>query len=340
MIIDADQQKVTVSGCVDSTILIKKLVNGGKYAELWTQKTNQGQKQKNCIKDDKNNKSQNQNQTFMKGLEALNNKQKFPAFSSEEDDDDDYFDDEEDEEDELRFLREKANRLNVLKQQQTLALNNAKNGVGAITTNPNNLKMNNKVGNGNAGKKVMNQPNQNMGIDQNTLAALKMKNAHLGIGGDFNAGEAKRANDLSTMMNLASLGANSNGLPSGFQVQPNNDFQSMANSRGIPTSVYASGQYPSNPSSMMRNMNGYNQPSPMMNMDTNMTRQGMQRQPQMMYNRSPFVPPSTGYCHNYNPCPVPCSACPEVNYYGENSNSTVASAHMGSDENMSSCSIM
>ncbi|RVW53347.1 Heavy metal-associated isoprenylated plant protein 32 [Vitis vinifera] len=34
-IIDADQGKVTVSGCVDPATLIKKLVKSGKHAELW-----------------------------------------------------------------------------------------------------------------------------------------------------------------------------------------------------------------------------------------------------------------------------------------------------------------
>ena len=150
--IDAEQQKVTVSGSVDAPTLIKKLVRAGKYAEVWSQKTNQNQKQKNnCIKYDKNNKGQKQG--LMKGLEAFKNQQKFPIFGSEEDDD--YFDEDEledEEEEELRFIREKANQLNLLRHQ-AIEANNAKKGMGAIAAAvANNGKMNNNnVGNGKAG---------------------------------------------------------------------------------------------------------------------------------------------------------------------------------------------
>ncbi|KAK3012569.1 hypothetical protein RJ639_009718, partial [Escallonia herrerae] len=52
--IDAEQQMVTVSGCVDSAILIKKLVKSGKYAELWSPspKQNQNQEVDNRIDND------------------------------------------------------------------------------------------------------------------------------------------------------------------------------------------------------------------------------------------------------------------------------------------------
>lgn len=355
--IDSDQQKVTVSGCVDSATLIKKLVRAGKHAELWSQKANQSQKQKNnnCIKDDKNNKGQKQG--LIKGLEAFKNQHKFSSFSSEEDDD--YFDDDEedDEEDELQFLREKANQLGLLRQQQAINANNAKKGVGAISAAPNNSKINNNVGNGSAAKKV-GHPNQNNmgmkanpgGIDQKTLAALKMNNAHLGGGGNINAGgEAKRASDLSTMMSLAgfhgngpnvgtagALGGTSNGLGGGFQVQPNNGYQASSPA-GFPSGGYPTGQYPS---SMMTNMNGYNHPSAMMNMNMQQqARHAMQQQPQMMYHRSPFVPPNTGYYYNYNPCPLSPYSYPPDPYYNTATGDSSA-AHMFSDENTSSCSIM
>ncbi|KAG6715226.1 hypothetical protein I3842_05G240600 [Carya illinoinensis] len=148
--IDAEHQKVTVSGSVDASTLIKKLVRAGKYAEPWSQKSTQNQKQmNNCIKDAKNNKSQKP--LLYKGLEAFKNQQKFPTFSSEEEDD--YFDDEEEDEEEDELL-EKANQLNLLRQQ-AIAANNAKQGVAAIGAASNNGKMNN-VGNGyigNIGKK-------------------------------------------------------------------------------------------------------------------------------------------------------------------------------------------
>jgi hypothetical protein len=335
--------------------LIKKLVRAGKHAELWSQKTNQNQKQKtNCIKDDKNSKGQKQ-QVLMNGLEVFKNQQKFPAFSSEEDDD--FFDDEEEDEEEeqMRFISEKANQLSLLRQQ-AIDANNAKKGVGAIAAASNNGKMNN-IGNVNAGNGKKGNPNQNMvmktspgGIDPKTMAALKMNGAHLG-GGNMNAGEGKRANDISAMMGLAgfhgngvnnvasaaALGGNSNSLGGGFQVQSNNaHHHNQGSPAGFPTGGYATGQYPS---SMLMNMNGYNHPSPMMmnmNMQARHAMQQQQQQPQMMYHRSPFVPPTTGYYYNYSPSPSPSYSCTEPNYGGHNS-----AAHMFSDENTSSsCSIM
>ncbi|XP_041009883.1 heavy metal-associated isoprenylated plant protein 37-like [Juglans microcarpa x Juglans regia] len=332
--IDAEQQKVTVSGSVDASTLIKKLVRAGKHAELWSQKSTQNQKQmNNCIKDAKNNKSQKP--LLYKGLEAFKNPQKFPAFSSEEEDD--YFDDEEEdeEEDELRFIREKANQLNLLRQR-AIDANNAKKGVAAIGAASNNAKMNN-VGNTGNGKKANTEQNMGMraspaGIDPKTLAALKMNSAHLG-GGNVNAGEGRRVNDLNGMMGLAgfhgnglnvasagaaaALGGNSNGL-GGFQ----------GSSAGFPTGGYATGQYPS---SMLMNMNGHNHPSPMM---VNMQARNAMQQPQMMYHRSPYVPPTTGYYYNYSPSPNPYSYT-EPNHTGRNS-----AAYMFSDENTNSCSIM
>ncbi|KAJ7943027.1 Heavy metal-associated domain protein [Quillaja saponaria] len=344
--IDAEQQKVTVSGSVDFATLIKKLIRAGKHAELWSsQKPNhQNQKQKNnYIKDDKIN---GQKQGLVKGLEALKNQQKFPTFSSEEDDD--YYDDdfEDDEEDELRFIREKANQLNLLRQQ-AIDASNGKKGVGVMASAPNNAQMNNNVGNGNGGKKGI--PNQNMeakaipgGIDQKTMAALKMNNPHFG-GGNFNLGEGQRVNDIGTMMNLANFNGNGANVASatvlgsnpkslgGLQVQPNNGYPGSSAGLGLPSGGLATGQY--SPSLMM-NINGHNQPSPMM-MNMNMqNRHAMQQQPQMMYNRSPFIPPTTGYYYNYS-SPAP-HYYTQPNYSGGDH----SAAHMFSDDNTSSCSIM
>ncbi|XP_021292696.1 heavy metal-associated isoprenylated plant protein 37 [Herrania umbratica] len=349
--IDAEQQKVTVSGSVDSATLIKKLVRAGKHAEVWSQKSNQNQKQKNnFIKDDKNN-NKGPKHGLIKGLEAFKNQQKFPSFVSEEDDDymDDY--DEEDEEDELQFL--KSSQLGQLGQlgllrQQALDANNAKNGVGNITaTSNNNNKMNNNLSNVNAGKKG--NQNQNMGmkvnpgvLDQKTLAALKMNNAQLG-GLNINAAEGKRGNDINSMMglsgfhgngpnvaNAAALGGNPNAV-GGFQVQSNNGLQGSS-AASFPNGGYVNGQYPS---SMLMNMNGYNYPSSMMNMMNLQNRHAMQQQPQMMYHRSPLIPPSTGYYYNYGPPPYSYPEAPS--YTADHS----AATHMFSDDNTSSsCSIM
>nr|GLL32260.1 heavy metal-associated isoprenylated plant protein 37 [Ipomoea trifida] len=86
-------------------------------------------------------------------------------------------------------------------------------------------------------------------------------------------------------------------------------------------------------------MNGYPlhhpQASVMMNMQN---RHAAMQQAQMMYNRSPFIPPSTGYYHynNYGQSPVP----PYPTYVDHPSTADHSATHMFSDENPSSCSVM
>lgn len=330
--IDAEQQKVTVSGSVDAATLIKKLVRSGKYAELWSQKTNNNQNQKqknnNNVKDDKN---KGQKQGLVKGLEVFKNQQKFPAFSSEEDDEYyEYDEDEEEEDEEMRFIRERTNHLQMLKQANDA--NNVKKGIIA--------KMNN-AGNGNSGKKG--NPNQNMvmkeganGIDQKTLAAMKLNNAHLVGNESLNLGESKRASDIGAMMNLAGFnGNNNNGAGSATVVGGNSNGLGgfpAGSTASIPNGGFVTGQYPP---SMLMNMNGFNNhPSSLMNMQA---RHAMQQQPQMMYHRSPFVPPNTGYHYNYNNY-IPANYSYANACYPTEDNSA---AHMFSDDNTtSSCSIM
>ncbi|GMH15181.1 hypothetical protein Nepgr_017022 [Nepenthes gracilis] len=322
--IDAEQQKVTVSGSVDSATLIKKLVGSGKHAELWSEKSNQNQKQKNhsSIKDDKNNKGQKQG--LIKGLEAFKNQHKFPAFSSEEDDhyDDDEDDDgdEEDlEEQRLRFLTERANQLRLHLRQQAAEANNGKTnsggGAAMAAGAAGGGKMVSNGGDGNVGKKG--NPSQNVGmkanpggIDQKTMeAALKTSNPH--SGNDIAAAIGNGSNLA------AALSGNLNGF-AGFQAQPNNGLTAMT-----------AGNLPS---SVMMNMNGFNHPSSsmMMNMQNRMAMQ--QPQPQLMYHRSPYIPHTTGF-YSYNLAP-----------YSSMESSYIASentaAHIFSDENTSSCSIM
>ncbi|XP_028757774.1 heavy metal-associated isoprenylated plant protein 37-like [Neltuma alba] len=358
--IDAEQQKVTVSGSVDSETLIKKLVRAGKHAELWlSQKTNQNQKQQknnNCVKDDIK-KGQKQGVGMVKGLEAaLKNQKKFPAFSSE--DDDDYYDDEEEDDeddDELRFIREKANQLNLLRQQAAADANAAKKGAGGAISP---AAFNNGGNHNNNGKKG--GPNhQNMGnkashhsaggLDQRSMAALKMNNTHLGGGEKLNLGDPKRANDIGTMMSLAGFHSNNNPNPGNATVLGNNlsGFGGSPSPPGLPNGGFATSahQYPP----PLMNMNGFsNQASPLMNMNMNMqARHALQQQPQMMYQRSPIVTPNTGYyCYNYNNSsssnnnyipPNYSYALPNY-YYPGNDHSA---AHMFSDDNTSSsCSIM
>ncbi|KAE8730110.1 AICARFT/IMPCHase bienzyme family protein [Hibiscus syriacus] len=360
--IDAEQQKVTVSGSVDSATLIKKLVRAGKYAEVWSQKSNQNQdqnqKQKNnCIKDDNksnnnnnnnNNKNKSQKQGILKGMEAFKNQQqKFPISIPEEEDENTGDYEEDDEEDELQFL--KLNQLGqlgqlggLLRHQALDAANGAKKGAGNFNPDSSNINnINNNVMNGNGGKNR--NPNQNMGmkinpglLDQETLAAVKM-NA---------AAEAKRGNDMNSVAGLSGfhgiganvvpnaasvLAANPNAVGGYHQVQSNNCLQGPPAS-SFPNGGYATGHYPS---SVLMNINGHNYPSSMMNLQNRHT---LQQQPQMMYHRSPLIPPNTGYYYNYNPPPP--NSFPEVHNYNADHQST-ATTHLFSDDNTSSsCSIM
>ncbi|KAF5441806.1 hypothetical protein F2P56_036978 [Juglans regia] len=107
-----------------------------------------------------------------------------------------------------------------------------------------------------------------------------------------------RGNGLNVASVAAALGGNSNGLGC-FQVQSINACQ--GSSAGFTTGAYAPGQYPS--STLMNMINGYTPAPPQtVNMDI-LSRQGMQQQPQTMYNRSPFVPSSIDYYYNYVPNP-------------------------------------
>ncbi|XP_042493897.1 heavy metal-associated isoprenylated plant protein 37-like [Macadamia integrifolia] len=357
--IDAEQQKVTVSGSVDPATLIKKLVRSGKHAELWSAKSNHNHNQKqqqqqhqhqqqhqqqqhqqiHCIKDNKN--GQGQKQGLMKGLQAFKNQHKYPAFSSEDelDCDDDGDDEDDDFEEELRMLQQKASRIGLLNQQA----NSKKNG--SVATH-NNGKINNG-GNGQAGKKGGGgngggNPNQNMVMDQKNIAAAaaKMNNAHLS-GGHVNAVDARKGNEINAMLaglhgHGAGAGLGGNGL--GFQSQISNGFQ--GSSAGFPAAAagYATGGH--QPSATMNNLQGYqfNHPS-MMNMQNRnnmnlMNEARYMQQPQMMYNRSPSISPSTGYYYNnyYNPYPYP-SPQPD-------NNGAYSATHMFSDENPNSCVVM
>lgn len=80
MSIDAEQQKVSISGSVDSSTLIKKLIKGGKHAELWSQKATQNQKPKSpSTKEDATKKGQNPKLD----LDSLKNKNQNFTFLSE-----------------------------------------------------------------------------------------------------------------------------------------------------------------------------------------------------------------------------------------------------------------
>nr|DAD32002.1 TPA_asm: hypothetical protein HUJ06_010853 [Nelumbo nucifera] len=354
--IDAEQQKVTVSGSVDSATLIKKLVKSGKHAELWSAKSNQNQKQQqqqsHGAKDNKTNNDQKQG--LIKGLQAFKNQQKFPTFGPEYDEFDCSDEDEDEDEDELRFIRDKIGHLGLLRQQANQG-NNAKKGDGGVPVN-NNGKLNNG-GNGNAGKKAGGgggggNPTQNMGmkaatgIDQKNMGATKMNNVPLG-GGNATAG---KANDINTMLNLSGFhgqgagigGLGGNGL--GIQAQANNGLQgSSSGFPGVGGGFATGGQHLS--PMMMANMQGYQQfqnPSSVMNMNMQnrhninnmMMNESRYMQPQMMYHRSPIIPPNTGYYYNYD-----YSHAPHPGFYPENRGDHSA-AYTFNDEYANSCAVM
>ncbi|KAK9051055.1 hypothetical protein SSX86_027681 [Deinandra increscens subsp. villosa] len=279
--IDVEQQKVTVSGSVDSTILIKKLVKAGKHAEIWSNKSNNNQSQNQkgvCKKDDKKNTPQKENS--IKGLESMKKQEKIQPLTIGQDV---AFEDDED----LRFVREKANQLGFLRQKQQQA-------GGVSGTNPKNSKSSPQPNNGN-GKK-----SQNVGGQKGNFDKLD---------------EVKSVNDFTSIMNsLGGIGGGGGGNLGGFEMA-------------------TGGQ------NMMMNMNGldYNHHSAaaaslMMNLQNR----------QAMYQRSPIMPPTTGYYyHNYNPEPYPYyDHHPNGYYYYTGCSSGNGDMNMMSDENTSSCSIM
>lgn len=348
--IDTEQQKVTVSGSVDSGSLVKKLIRAGKHAEVWSNKASQNQNQKaSCIKDDKNKKGQKQ--VTFRGIDTLKNQQQKFANLSISEEDDDYMEGEEEDdfnEDALRFYREKvADQMNFQRQQATNA-NNGRKIVGVVpNVAQNNGKMNNQGGRkGNQNQNMGMQGNAGGGIDPKFLAALKLKNAHLTEGnlipGDVNRGGG--SNDVNSMMmrNFAgfqgNVGTNNNiaaAYGGNYQMQPTNQAGTL---NGVNY-----GTYP--PSSVDSYSQQFNNPAAaaamMMNMQSRQAMMQPQAQPQMMYQRSPIVPPSTtGYYHNYNPGPYPPYNEP---VYYPTSNGIAAdqsASNTFSDENAISCSIM
>ncbi|KAH6771550.1 Heavy metal transport/detoxification superfamily protein [Perilla frutescens var. hirtella] len=299
--IDEEQQKVTVSGSVDSATLVKKLVRAGKHAEIWSHKTNQNQtqnqKQKTASNKDDSTANKGKKPNSSKNHEpSLKSKQKFPfdleglCF--------DGGDDEEQEDHEMQRIREKINQLALLKHQAEASAKKGNGGLMAAAA-----AVSNNGGN-KAGKKGNGVAGQNIPVDQKTMAALKMKN-ELQQGGTNTGtntnmhGDGRWGNDISSMMSFGGFHGNGGGV--------------LGGSGGFP--AMAGGGFPFNgsgPNAYMglQNMHGF-------------------QQPQMLFNRSPFVPPSTGYYYNYGAAAAPP-------YDGGDH----AGSHMFSDENTSSCRVM
>ncbi|KAJ0506652.1 putative heavy metal-associated domain, HMA, heavy metal-associated domain superfamily [Helianthus annuus] len=307
--IDAEQQKVTVSGSVDSTILLKKLVKAGKHAEIWSnnnQSQSQSQNQQNpkgiLKKDDKKNTNQKEN--VIKGVESLKKQEKGQPLTSGLDDD--LFEDDED----LRFLKsqQKSTQLGLLRPKQQQQQAGAGAGAGAGTGNgPKNSKNKSQPNNGN-GKK-----SQNVGGGQK---------------GNFeNMNEGKSVNDLTSIMNslgVSGVGGGGGNL-GGFEM-PNGGQQV--------------GQH------MMMNMNGFGYSQPQQEYNNHSAAaaslmMNLQNRQAMYHQRSPIMPPTTGYYYyNYNPEPYPYYEYPNGCYYTGSGSSSGGGVNMMGDENTSSCSIM
>jgi len=357
--IDAEHQKVTVSGNVDSATLIKKLGRSGKHAELWPQKSNNNHNHHNTSNPKGNNQQANNkdgsknnnhhpnkgqghgqpppNQALLQGLKTFKNQHnKLEAFSS--DDDYDCFDDQdnEDDDDEIKFLNllKQANNSAAAAGAKKNGCNN--NGGGANGGNAGGKKVNQnqpapKGPNGSDPKATNGALNMKMGNPAALLGAPNMKMGNpaavLGLGNNnpMGVGEAKRAGDLNAMMNLGGL--------QGFQ--PSNV---AGHGGGINPQMVNFQGYQNNPSAMMMNLRALNNNSnnPQMMMHPSLQQQ-QEQQPQIVYNRAPQVPPYTGYYYPYpyyqNPYHFTATTQqqPENGDYG---------ANLFNDENTGSCSVM
>lgn len=324
--IDAEQQKVTVSGNVDCATLIKKLARAGKHAELWNQKpggnsfnhqnpksnNNQQRQQTQPVKDSpfknkngngdgKNNNSKNKpqaTQTLAQGLKVFQDQQEKPEPFSSDDEFCDEDDDDTEDEDDLGFLEDK---LNLLKQ-----------------ANPAALAAANAKRNGNGDQKKLAGHNQNNG---------EMKNLN---DSDLKGASCRSAPNFASnpTFNTGLLGNIGGGLQS-----LNNGFPSPAIGAGSISIPSAQNQ----PSPMMMNFHGSNAHHPastMMNLSnlnnlSSIYSNGLQ---QVMHNRSPQIPPHTGYY------PSPYYSC-SISESSSNPSEDNA-ADLFSDENANSCAVM
>ncbi|XP_020600370.1 heavy metal-associated isoprenylated plant protein 37-like isoform X2 [Phalaenopsis equestris] len=358
--IDAEQQKVTVSGNVDSATLIKKLAKAGKHAELWNQKSNhhsnhhnpkpnnnQQRQQTQLMKNTNpskynngltfnNNNSNNRpqsTQALIQGLKAFKNQHtKLESLSSDNEFCDE--DDDGEEEDDLGLLEEKLKHLNLLKQANPAAFAAAANA-----------KTNGNGPSNGAGKKGVAGagPNHNNGGLQTPTWAEPLKNQN---GLELKGMNATSNTNFATNPTLSTVGLQNvtNGFPSsnisgGFgggniphgQSQPSPMMLNFNGSHG-------------HPSSMMMNMRNLSSNNNINNLNHNiysngnnmMMNESKYLQPQLMYNRSPQIPPFTGYY-------------PTPYYYHTIDNCTSSSnpqsegcytAHLFSDESQSSCAVM
>ncbi|RWW06388.1 hypothetical protein GW17_00030288 [Ensete ventricosum] len=308
--IDVEQQKVTVSGNVDSETLIRKLIKAGKHAELWIQKINQTrqlyqqkQQQKqvaNPMKGANKNNKELDKQGLMRGLKAFKNQHNklSPSSSDEEDFDDDDDDDDEDvdcddeeeeEDDDMQNLDSKMKQTNFMRQANNSTTNAKQNGNG-----------NGKAG---ADAKIgCNSPNESQQKGTNAAANNRV------VSGNPNA----QGNNRVMGLGHPGLGGN-NGCLQGNAY--GGQYQS-------PVTVNMQGYQTQPSSSMVNNLRGHNM----------VVHESRYMQPQMMQHlRTPQI--SSPYAGYYNCYPSPYYLNNQVDngYYG---------THLFSDENTNACIIM
>ncbi|RZS01438.1 hypothetical protein BHM03_00031301 [Ensete ventricosum] len=342
--IDAEHQKVTVSGDVDSNTLIKKLARSGKHAEVWPQKTNNNQsskpsQQRQGGKDgSKNNKSQGGqgNQALIQGLREFKNQHNcMEPLSSDDEEFDDDFDEEED--DELGFLGEKMKQLSISKQANnavSVAAGAKKNG-GSSNNNGGG-----GGGGGGGGKKGGGNTNQAMGLKGPNGSEPK---------GSYAASDNKMVNGAPLCGGNRSAVAGpppglggSHGLglhqaqqqpgggaifPAGFPANGNGGGFGVSHQSPLMVNLQGQGGYQNQtptPSAMMNLRGGINHSGNNMVMN-----ESRYMQPQVMYNRSPQIPPYTAYYY-----PSPYYQSPYVSHHHH------WDSGLSSDENPSSCVVM
>ncbi|XP_047307395.1 heavy metal-associated isoprenylated plant protein 37 [Impatiens glandulifera] len=167
--IEAEQQKVTVSGSLDSTDLIKKLIKAGKHAQLWSSDQTQNPKANLVIKDD-DNKAFNKNQRKREKVEV----------------EDDNNGDEEDDHHQFRLLREKINQMANNGGNRKRVASNGGRGSNGNEKTMGVLKMNNNgnisVGEGKKGNSDdINAMMSLAGFNGNACSALGNNNNSNGV---------------------------------------------------------------------------------------------------------------------------------------------------------------
>lgn len=323
--IDVEQQKVTVSGNVDSETLIRKLIKARKHAELWTQKINQTrqlnqqkQQQKlvaNPMKDaNKNNKEQDK-QSLMRGLKAFKNQHNklSPSSSDEEDFDDDDDDnedvdyDEEEGDADMQNLDSKMKQTNFMRQVNNAPTNAKQNGNDNGKAGANAKIGCNRKGGENANQNHIKSPNESQQKGTNAAANNRVVNGNPKVQGN------------NGVMGLGppGLGGNNGCLPGNAFKGYTGDPPQCGGKYQSPVTVNMQG-YQTHPS--VNNLRGHNM----------VVHESRYMQPQMMHLRTSQISPYAGYYNCYS-SPYYLSNQVDNGYYG---------THLFSDENTNACVIM